>query len=450
MQLPTVFPVTCHTDYVAKGSTFVAIKGQTTEGTKYIEAALQKGATRIVIQKGTQLAEKTQKEINRLGVNVLEVDDARVALATLSAQAAGYPAKQLKLLGITGTKGKTTTAWMLFHLLKQAGHSVALLSTVENYINDYVFKTPLTTPQPDYLHQFFKLCVTAEVEYVVMEVAAQATTFKRIETLQFDGLIFTNLDREHGELYPTMEEYFTAKYALFSYAKKDAPVLINADDVYGKRILAEHPNFIPYKKEGIVPKDSFPGDFNKYNYTAAVSLAQQLGIKISQKNELPLLKGRLEKYVLSNNIQVFIDYAHTPSSFENLFTTVRPWTEQLVVLFGAGGGKDHEKRPLMGKIADQYADVIFITSDNPRHENPQIIANEIVAGVTKKEKVVIELDREVAIQKALAIAQPGAVILLLGKGPDEYQLVGEVKTFFSEKEIITKFHKQQKPNFLSF
>ena len=443
MKISEYFPVTCHTDFVGKGSTFVAINGQNQKGADYVAVALKKGATTIVVEEIDNL-QTIKQHVKQAKAQLKIVKNARVALAKLSAKSAGYPSKKLKLLGITGTKGKTTTAHMLYHFLTTAGYKTALLSTVENKIGSNSFEAPLTTPQPDYLHQFFKLCVQNNVEYVVMEVAAQAMTFNRIETLEFDGLIFTNLDREHGELYRTMQEYFAEKCLLFNYRKHGAPVLINSDDKYGKIILQKFPKFLSYFAQQVegLSCSHFPGMFNQSNLAAAVGLCKQLGLtsEILQKavSTLPPLQGRLEEYVLPNNVRIFIDYAHTPASFKALFKTVRPWTENLIVLFGAGGGKDKHKRPLMGAVAAEYADTIVLTSDNSRDEDPQHIIKAIISGIGKKDyhKVIVEIDRKQALKKAYKKAQPNSIILLLGKGPDEYQVVGNTVVFFSEKDII--------------
>lgn len=444
ISLPKVFPVTCHTANVGPGTTFVVIKGQTQDGIEYVKEAVEKGATRIVLQNGMCLSEAIMQCINKAGATVEYVKNTRVALATLSAAAAGYPAKKLKLLGVTGTKGKTTTSHMVYNLLHAAGHSVALLGTVGNRIGTTELPAVLTTPQPDYLHQFFSVCVQENIEYVVVEVAAQALTFSRVETLLFDGLIFTNLDREHGELYGTMQEYFAAKSQLFEYRKKNALVFVNADDEYGKKLLESNPEFIPYTAAQSDGYDApaFPGTFNRYNLAAAIMLCKALGLsqEVLKKSSLtlPRVPGRLEECALFNGARAFIDYAHTPGSFKSLFQTVRPWTNHLIVLFGAGGGKDHTKRPAMGALAAQYADVVIITTDNPRHEEPQAIIDEIFSGISEnnKNKVICELDREKAIIKAYALSTSHSVILLLGKGPDEYQIVGDTKVPFSEREIL--------------
>jgi UDP-N-acetylmuramoyl-L-alanyl-D-glutamate--2,6-diaminopimelate ligase len=462
--MPTVFPVTCHTKYVGPGSTFVVIKGQVTDGLQFVSEALKKGAKTIVVERGVPLSGCIQKEIYAAGALCKTVQNTRSALATLSAQVAGNPAKKLKILGITGTKGKTTTAFILKHLLQSTGKKVALLSTVHNKINELIFKSPLTTPQPDYLHQFFKLCVEQEIEYVVMEIAAQATTFKRLEAIDLTGLIFTNLDQEHGELYPTMQDYFKAKQEICTYLKKGAHLLVNNDDEWGKKLLKKYPgrsfgqikaNYCfehIFKYECDLNGNRFlystvPGLFNTYNVIAAIGICLLLGMFLPELEKgllsIPQIPGRLEEYRLKNDVRAFIDYAHTPGSFKSLFETVRSWTEHITVVFGAGGGKDHEKRSLMGYLAGELTDTIIITTDNPRFENPKKIANQIFNGIEKKEqhKVIIELDRAAAIKKAIELTPQKGVILLLGKGPDEYQMVQNQKFLFQEKQYLLESQK---------
>lgn len=425
MKMPSIFPVASHTDNVGPESTFVAIRGLNFDGHNYIDVAIEKGATKIVRE-----CEATP--------------NTRKVLAELSAQAAGYPAKKLKLLGVTGTKGKTTSVYLMHHLLNKAGYKAALLSTIKNCILNQDIPATMTTAQPDYLHQFFKLCVEAGVEYVIMEIAAQATTFNRLETLEFDGLIFTNLDREHAELYPTMDEYFEAKAKIFEYAKPDCVMISNVDDVYGKQLLERYDNTLSLSvkdwKEGIVQGHSYsnlPGKFNAYNLAGVLLLLKELGIKINTKiGALPAIPGRLQKINLPNGACAYIDYAHTPGSFKSLFSTVRTWTQNLIVVFGAGGGKDSQKRSIMGSIAEQFADKVILTDDNPRQEDPQKIVQDILLGIGETSKVIIEHDRQKAIQLAYGMSKKDSIILILGKGPDEHQIIGTKKIPFSEKIIL--------------
>jgi UDP-N-acetylmuramoyl-L-alanyl-D-glutamate--2,6-diaminopimelate ligase len=441
MKMPTVFPVACHTDNVGPGSTFVAIRGLNFDGHKYIDKAIKKGAASIVVEDSYKL------DISER-VKVVRVKNTRKALARLSAQTAGYPARKLKLLGVTGTKGKTTSVYLMHHLLKQAGCKVALLSTIKNSILDKDIPATMTTAQPDYLHQFFTLCVEAGIEYVIMELAAQATTFNRLETLEFDGLIFTNLDREHAELYPTMQSYFKAKADIFNYAKQDCVMISNADDEYGKLLTETYSQIVPLsikdRQDGQVQVDeqvfnysNLPGKFNAYNLKGILLLLTKLGIQLDFNiGALPSIPGRLQRVVLSNGAHAYIDYAHTPGSFKSLFSTVRTWTDNLIVVFGAGGGKDPHKRALMGKAAEQFANKIILTDDNPRTEDPKIIIQDILSGITDHKKITIEHDRKQAIERAYSMTQKNSIILIVGKGPDEYQIIGTKKIPFSEKSIL--------------
>jgi len=472
LKMPSHFPVACHTSNITQGSTFVVIQGQKEDGIRYISQALAQGAHAIVIEEHIELPQFIMDEITTHHAQIIRVKNTRKALAELSAKATDFPARKLKIIGITGTKGKSTTTHLTYHLLKAAGASVACLSTVHNLINDTVFSAPLTTAQPDYLHQFLKLCVEQKVEYVVMEVAAQAFTFNRVDGIAFDAFVFTNLEREHGELYPTLEGYFDTKCALFNHLKKNAPVIINYDDEYGKRIMEQYPSYTlePFSFKNHLNKNiphasyhhseqnfsciqwnthtffyqNFAGIFNAYNVLSALKILTHFDIlntiKTNQENPFcfPSLPGRCEQYQLPNGAHAIIDYAHTPQSFNAILSTMRKITPHLIVIFGAGGGKDHAKRPLMGTIASTLADLVIITSDNPRHEDPLVIANMIQNGVgdQNKHKIIIELNRQKAIERAYQHAQSSSYIMLLGKGPDEYEIVGNTKLPFSERAIL--------------
>lgn len=225
--MPMVFPVACHTDNIGRGSTFVAVKGQREDGIIHIPRALELGATTIVVAGDAELSLEVVDLIHKAGATLLRVANTRQSLAQLSAQAYGFPARKLKIIGVTGTKGKSSTVFMLEHILKKAGHQTALMSTVRNSIKNTVFKASLTTPHPDYVHAFLHQCVQEDVEYVVMEVAAQGLSLHRVDGILFEAVLFTNFDREHGEFYDTMEDYFAAKAVLFEQVKPGAPRLSN-------------------------------------------------------------------------------------------------------------------------------------------------------------------------------------------------------------------------------
>ncbi len=469
--MPLIYPVACHTNNVGPGTTFVAVKGMNTDGLLFIPEALKKGATTLVVEQGAVLNVETMQLIAQHGAQVEYVPNTRQALAELSAQAAGNPAQQLQIIGITGTKGKTTTSFLLAHILRSAGYQVALLSTVHNQINDTVLPASLTTAHPDYLHQFFKLCVEQNITYVVMETAAQGFSLSRTYGISFTGVIFTNFSLEHLEFYATMEDYFAAKCGILAQAAPQAPLLINADDEWLQTKLPSCPgneiisygcskfaqvkarnirssingiSFVLDSPVGIQEYDcpQLMGTFNVYNILAAVTMALQCGVTLKQTvasvAKFAGVRGRLEKYALPNGAICFIDYAHNPSSFEQVLGLLRQLTPHLIVLFGAGGKRDVTKRPLMAEIASRIADQVVLTTDNPRTEDPQIIMQDLLRGIPadRNNKVMVEFDRELAIKKAYSLSKQGSIIALLGKGPDEYQIFGEVKTPFYERLIV--------------
>lgn len=459
---PTIFPVTCHTRHVGAGSTFVAIKGMKEDGAQYIPEALERGAKSIVLDPSIHpTMQELRGTLGLSGVDVIYVDDTRRALAKLSAEALNFPARKLKIIGITGTKGKSTTTFLLEHILRTAGLKTALLSTIKNKILDTWIPTELTTQQPDYLHVFFDQCVKTGVEYVVMEVAAQAVTCHRVLGIDLAAGIFTNFSREHGEFYASMDEYFAAKAALFTQLKPEAPFIYNNDDERvrafaqvraGSKAAASF-KIINNSLTGLelqvdigqqisVTCPALVGVFNAYNITSSITAAQELGASLwdIQKalETFPGVPGRLDKYMLPNGATAFIDYAHNPASYEAVLGTLRGVTDNLIVVFGAGGDRDPVRRPLMGKIASEIADCVVITTDNPRSEDPAVIAQQIIAGIApeNQHKIVYELDREIAIKKAYQLSQKQSIIALLGKGPDEYQLIQGIKYPFSEAEIL--------------
>lgn len=467
--LPVGYPVACHTDCVMPGGTFVAIAGFKHDGISFVPTALAKGAKKIVIQQDVLVPSDINELIELHQAELIRVHDTRLALAQLAAQEAGFPARKLRIVGITGTKGKTTTSFLLEHILRAAGYKTALLTTVHNTILDTVFPAPLTTAQPDYLHQFFKTCVQQGIEWVVMETAAQALSLHRAHGIEFDGVIFTNFSQEHAEFYPTLQEYFAAKSKIFSQARPGAPIIINADNQWlAPRVgsagmisigsLAgsadwqfSSTNLVDglqvhisgQQQEWLVKCPALLGDYNGYNIAAAVALAMNLGVdqNICARACATFtgVPGRLQRYNLANGATCFIDYAHNPSSFEQLFVLLRSMTDQLIVVFGAGGERDRTKRPIMGALAARYADHIILTMDNPRSEDPAMIVQEIMQGIAQEcqSKVSCQLDRAAAIRQAYEISGSGSIIALLGKGPEEYQIIGTQKIYFSEAAIVS-------------
>ncbi len=462
--MPTIYPVTAHTQHVGSGSTFVAIKGFKEDGVQFIPDALARGATKIVVADDAVITDEVQHAIRRHNAQLVRFQNTRQALAELSAEAAGYPAQKLKIIGFTGTKGKTTSVYLLEHILRMNGFKTARITGVANMICGQEIPASLTTPQPDYLHQFFKLALEQGVTHVVMEVAAQALSLNRVDTVIFDAALFTNLGREHFELYQTMEEYCAIKTRIFEHTTKNFLCLVHAadkwalsyadatrnilpygfgiDTAYGAQLGKTYPG-VTFQRSGVtIACPSLIGLYNAQNLLGAVLVAEQYGLSAAQINAalegFGIIPGRMEKYELPGNVTAIIDYAHNPSSYEALLSTLRPLTKQLIVLFGASGTRDKGKRPLMGAAAAQFADALVLTSDNPGPEDPMHIISCIKAGVPEDAAVIIieEPDRARAIQKAHAIAKPGAIIALLGKGPDEYQVIQGQKNKFSERAIL--------------
>jgi UDP-N-acetylmuramoyl-L-alanyl-D-glutamate--2,6-diaminopimelate ligase len=470
IEIPSVYPVTSHTDYVGRGSIFVAITGMQKDGGEYILTALEKGASVIVIQENRTLDDKLLQKIKEHKATLKYVANTRHALSKLSAEALGNPAKKLKIVGVTGTKGKTSTCFMIYKFLMQAEKKVALLSTVEKRIGTDLIDLALTTPLPDHLHMFLKLCVDRGVECVVMEVSAQSLSLHRLDDITFDAAVFTNFALEHLEFYDNLDEYFKAKTLLIQKVKSMSNVFMNIDDQYGKQLAERHPEMSTYslqnKSATLYGKPVFKnqflelsvfldesyytfsshlmGEFNAYNMLSAISIVSTLGISLNVVAEglmkLEQIPGRMEKYMLANGATCFIDYAHNPSSFEAVLSMMRSQTKNLIVVFGVGGCRDKSKRPIMGAIVEKYADVAILTSDNPRDELPTEIIKDIKSGFSGGElQVFEETNRTCAIEMACKMSTFGSVVAVLGKGRDEYQIVGSLTFPFKERSIIKPF-----------
>lgn len=478
MLIPSIFPVTCNTKHVGPGSTFVAIKGFKEDGAKYIPLAIEHGATTIIVDK-TQGPIKVPPHIN-----VISVDDTRQALATYTAQALGNPAQKLKFIGITGTAGKTTTTYLIDHILTQTGFKTALLGSIKNKIGEIEEESSLTTPESDYIHMFLAECVKHNVDYVIMETSSHSIALSRIYGIAFDAVGFTNLSPEHMDFHPTMEHYFQTKAKLFEQLKQNGIAVINTDNEWGQRALerlnrkiylfgaqkkiAQNQNYTQFSiiqndKNGIIlsaghspgsspgqalrplPCQSLFGAYNAYNITMASLICSGLGVAeetiAKALATFPGVPGRLQLHTLKNGAQAFVDYAHKPGAFEEVLKTLRPLSSHLTVVFGCGGDRDKTKRPVMGKLAADYADLIIVTDDNPRNEDPQTIANEILAGIPqeKMNKVHIELDRRKAIELAAARSNNHSIIAILGKGHENYHLVKGQKFHLDDMEEIKQF-----------
>ena len=469
MLIPTRFPVTCHTDNVGKGSIFVAIKGYNETGTKFIDLAIKKGTSEVVLEQSENILEWISKYPS---VKFSNTDDTRKTLAILASKKLDCPSSKLKIIGITGTNGKTTTSFLIEHLLSKAGHKTALLGTIKSKILNQEIDSTLTTMGADFIQVFLNECVQRGVEYVILEVSSHALGQKRIYGIEFDIACFTNLTPEHMDFYKNLEEYFEDKCILFNQIKTGGTAIINSDDSWGKKLessLQKKLNIISYgenplNKNGFfIKKDSIQGlsinlnhkgekeeiscsnlfgKFNAYNLTMATLIGKMLKIEPSHIFEnFPGVPGRLQMHKLKNGAVAFVDFSHNASSLENVLKALRGHSNHLIVVFGCGGNRDKTKRPLMGKIASNYGDKIILTNDNPREEDPKSIANNVLSGIpaNKKMDVIVELDRKKAIKKATILSKPNSIIAISGKGHEKYQIIKKQKFHLDDFEEISLY-----------
>lgn len=449
--LPTIFPVTSHTKYVGHGSTFVTIKGYHSDGHDYIVQAIKQGAGTIICQSGFQTEELEKKYSH---VKFEHVDNTRAELAIRAADALNRPADKLTIIGITGTSGKTTTSYALWHALNTLGAKAALLGTIKAQIGMQSYSSSLTTPTADELHMFFAQCVKNDATHVVMEVSSHALSLQRTYGIFFDAACFTNLSPEHLDFYHSMDDYFAAKALLFEQVKPGGYAIINTDDEWGTKLFeklrtrAALHSIAINKKEIERHKFISPhmvGEFNTYNTTVAGRACEALGFEHSAiehaLSTFTGVPGRMEMVELGNNIKACIDYAHKSGAMEAVLATLRKEASQLIVIFGCGGNRDPYKRSVMGKIAAQYGDIIIITNDNPRYEDPHNIAQDIKSGMDDATLVYVELDRKAAIAKGVSLAQNGAIIAVLGKGHEDTMLIAGVRYQCSDREIVNALKK---------
>lgn len=450
---------------IEKGFVFVAIKGFTVDGHKYIEKAVEAGAIAIVVQEGCDL-EVVKKLEN---VTVVMVPDTRKALAIISSNFYGNPSKKLKLIGVTGTKGKTTTTFMIKEILEKAGKKVGLIGTIATYINGKnMGESSRTTPESLELQKIFAQMVKEKVEYVIMEVSSQSLKLHRVEGCQFEMAIFTNLSEDHisEKEHPDMRDYFESKLKIFKMCKK---AYINVDDLYGSKIPERFKdkdistygidNYCEVLAKDITITNSYvdfkvkigernervkvgiPGRFSVYNSLAAICVARNLGID-TETIKTALLEvrvpGRSELVDNKKELTIMIDYAHSPESLQNILRACKSYTRGKVIsVFGCGGDRDTRKRPTMGEISGRIADYTIITSDNPRTEKPEDIVKEIEQGIKKtKGNYTVIVDRKEAIKEAIKIAKKNDMVILAGKGHETYQEINGEKFPFDERVII--------------
>lgn len=443
---------------VQPGDLFVAIRGYATDGHQYIGKALEQGAAAIVCEEAPA------------GAPAVVVENARRALAEIAANRFGHPADSMTMLGVTGTNGKTTTTYLVKHMLEDAGHKVGLIGTNQNLIGDEVVETERTTPESYELHALFARMRDAGCTHVIMEVSSHSLVLDRVHGIHFAVGAFTNLTQDHLDFHKTMEEYRRAKALLFTISDKG---VINLDDPAAGAMLADakcpcltfscekdaadltaknlklHADgveFVAATKGGLARvKLPIPGHFSAENALTALGIVLQLGMPLADAAKSLAtatgVKGRVEVVPTDTDYTVLIDYAHSPDGVENVLRAVRGFAKgRVVALFGCGGDRDRTKRPKMGKIAADLADFCIVTSDNPRTEDPKAIIDDILEGMkgTKTPMQVI-VDRPEAIHWALAHAKKDDIIVLMGKGHETYQEVNHVKHHMDEREIVRDF-----------
>ncbi len=447
---------------VADGDLFVACRGTATDGHRFINMAVKQGA-RVVV------CEELPQEIDENKTYVV-VDDSREALACLSHIFYNEPSTKLKLIGVTGTNGKTTIATLLFRLFKNMGYKVGLLSTVCNYIDNDVISATHTTPDAIQLHGLLAKMVEQGCEYCFMEVSSHAVDQKRIAGLQFTGGIFTNITHDHLDYHKTFDSYLKAKKLFFDHLPKGSFAISNADDKNGKimlqntkahklmysvrsfadfrcRILEKHFDGMLLEMDNVEMWTNLIGDFNACNllavYAAACLLNQDKEDVLRGLSELKSVDGRFQSVVSLQGVMAIVDYAHTPDALKNVLNTIadlRTRNEQVITVVGAGGDRDKSKRPEMAKIAAMLSDKVILTSDNPRTEDPVQIIEDMKAGVGAVDvrKVLAVTDRKEAIRTAAMLAKPKDIILIAGKGHEDYQEINGVKHHFDDREVISE------------
>ena len=461
---------------VKEGYLFVAIKGFTVDGHNFIEDAIKNGATAVMVEEGCDLKSIKFKE----DTIIIMAKSTREGLAIVSSNFYNNPSTKFKLIGVTGTKGKTTTTYMIKEILEKAGQKVGLIGTIATYINGKKIKdSERTTPESLELQQLFAQMVEEGVETVVMEVSSQSLKLNRVAGCNFDIVIFTNFSEDHisPKEHPDMEDYFNSKLKLFEMCKTG---IVNTDDLHGAKIPRLFPesnittygidNFANVLAKDITITNSYvdfkvkikdrnervktgiPGRFSVYNSLAAICVAQKFGIDPEVVKQALLevrVPGRSEMVDNKLELPIMIDYAHSPESLQNILYATKSYTRGRVIsVFGCGGDRDSSKRPIMGEISGKVADYTIITSDNPRTEKPEDIIKAIEEGISKtKGKYEVVVDRTEAIEKAIKMANKRDIIILAGKGHETYQELNNEKNHFDEREIVKEIiEKIQKSN----
>lgn len=445
---------------VENGGMFVAIVGFKMDGHNYIESAIQSGAKIIAMQEGAYDAGMIPE-----GITVVFSKDTRKFLPMVACNFYGNPTRELKVVGVTGTKGKTTTTYMIKSILEHAGKKVGLIGTIANYVGDKCYESERTSPESLDLQRMFREMVNNKCDVAVMEVSSHSLALDRVWGIDFDIGVFTNLTQDHLDFHKTFDNYLAAKAKLFTMCKEG---FVNCDDMYAKKLMdmatcpittygIDNNPFVsardiiitnsysdfkmPFNKVIQRIKVDIPGRFTVYNALAAICVSIRLGAGVEDVLaglENVKVPGRSEVVPTTRNFTVIVDYAHTPDSLENILKASKVYTKgKIICVFGCGGDRDTAKRPMMGEIAGKLAGYTVITSDNPRSEKPEEIIRQIEEGMKKtngKYKVIV--DRKKAIEHALRKAEKGDLILIAGKGHETYQEINGEKHHFDDREVV--------------
>lgn len=461
----TVLHLTYDSRNVGEVSLFFAVKGTQVDGHTFIQSVIEKGAAAIVCETLPATLDET--------VTYIQVNNTSEAMANIAAEFYNHPSRKLKLTAVTGTNGKTTVATLLFKLFRSFGYNVGLLSTVQNQINEEIIPSTHTTPDSIRINELLEMMVDNGCEYCFMEASSHAIDQNRIEGLHFAGTIFNNITHDHLDYHLTFDNYIKAKKKLFDTVNEDAFALTNKDDKNGMVMLQNTKatkytfslNSMADFKAKIIESDfngmllnidgdeawfRLVGNFNAYNLLAVYGAAFLLGKEkreiITHLSSIESVKGRFEYVRSENGVIAVVDYAHTPDALENVLSTInqlRTKNEQLITIVGCGGNRDAAKRPVMADVATELSTKVIFTSDNPRNENPETILDDMQKGVKPLhyKKTLRIADRKEAIKTAISMAAKGDIILVAGKGHENYQEIKGVKHHFDDKETVLELFK---------
>jgi UDP-N-acetylmuramoyl-L-alanyl-D-glutamate--2,6-diaminopimelate ligase len=467
---PIITGISENSKTVQKGNLFVCIPGAKHNGRGFALEAVDKGAKALVVE---------GEVLRGMDVPQLVVRDSREALALLANSFYGDPSKKIKVIGVTGTKGKTTTTYLIRAILEKAGQKAGLIGTISYQVGKKTYEANNTTPSSLTIVKLLDEMNREKCQWAVMEVSSHSLEMKRVLGIDFQGAVFTNLGRDHLDFHKNFTSYFNAKRRLFTEFKSLQARVVNADDVYGQKLLKElktkavgyslkapcayqatqvehKPGQLKFVVQGNAFEVPLTGLFNIYNCLAAIAVLKELGLSWAElQNGLknaPAVPGRFEEVKAGQDFTVLVDYAHTSDALKQALMAAREiigkkTNFRVISVFGCGGDRDRTKRPLMGKVSSQLADVTIVTSDNPRTEDPKMILEDVLRGIPRpllqgeKKRVWVEEDRTKAIRLALSNAQKGDLVLIAGKGHETYQIIGETKHHYDDREVAREVLK---------